>query len=197
MSDELRWVPKETSTPTDYKIFTVRKQLSQHPASRREAWFTQVHSPDWVNVIALTPDDDVVLVKQYRHGIDTITTELPGGMVDPGEDPVQAGLRELQEETGYRPREAYLLGTVHPNPAFLTNRCALVLALDAVPNDTRSLDPNEFIEVATAPFDHMADWVLDGRITHSLVVSAFFFLQNQVGALRRPTSEELPPRAWP
>ena len=86
--------------PTDYAIFDAHVCRSIHPATGKEKSFTVIQSPNWVNVIALTTDDQVVMVRQYRHGIDDLTLEIPGGIVDPGEDALTAVKRELYEETG-------------------------------------------------------------------------------------------------
>ena len=79
--------------------------------------------PDWINVIPLTDDGQVVMVRQYRFGIEGFTLEIPGGMCDPGEPPLEAARREMREETGYAPSEMIELGWVHPNPPLQNNRC--------------------------------------------------------------------------
>ena len=117
--DQLRWTITSRTPPIDFKIFSAYQHHATHGHSAREGNFTVIDSPNWVNVVALTPDEEVVFVRQYRHGTGQITLELPGGMVDPGEDFKQAGLRELKEETGYSGHETTLLGVVDPNPAFM------------------------------------------------------------------------------
>src|SRR5664279_4692538 len=106
-----------------------------------------MHAPDWVNVLALTPDHRLVLVRQFRFGVDAFSLEIPGGVMEPDEDPVAAGLRELREETGFTGRGARLLGSVHPNPAIQSNRCHIVLVEEAVRTEALEWDADEEIEV--------------------------------------------------
>ena len=177
MSDEkddwLRWTVQKKEPTTDYKIFGVRRQRSRHNASSRDGLFSIVDSPDWINVVAITPDENVIMVRQFRHGTDSITLEIPGGLVDPGEDMLSAAQRELREETGYVSDEWRALGPIHPNPAFMTNQCGLFLATNARCTSQLELDPNEVIEVVSHPLRDVPSLIETGVITHSLVLSAF------------------------
>lgn len=153
-------------------IFDVRSVEFRHPVRGTEREFVVISAPDWVNVVALTPDHNLVLVNQFRYGTNTFSWEVPGGVIDLGEDPVAAGLRELQEETGYTGKSARLLGSVNPNPAIMNNRCHLVLVEDAVRTCEQEWDPDEEIEVNVLPVDEVYAWAQSGRITHALVLNA-------------------------
>jgi ADP-ribose pyrophosphatase len=142
----------------------------------RSGDFVVVDTPDWVNVIALTADQRIVLVQQYRHGSDAVTLEIPGGMVDAGEDFLTAGLRELAEETGFVGEDAAIIGVVAPNPAFMSNRCATVLVRGVKAAGTTELDEHEEIAVWTPPLADIPDMIRSGRITHALVLAAFHHL---------------------
>lgn len=170
------WEVLERSVEADFRIFTAEKQVAVSPRTGRQHQVVVLHSPDWVNVIALTERDEVVLVEQYRHGIAQVTLEIPGGMIDPGESPAVAGVRELREETGYEGGEPILLGTVTPNPAFLSNVCHTILVRDARPVAEAQLDPGEDIAVRLVPRRDIPTLVRDGEITHALVVAAFHWL---------------------
>ena len=103
-----------------------------------------IDAVDWVNVIALTPDDLLVLVEQYRHGTNTVELEIPGGMVDRGDaSPVVAGVRELREETGYEGENARILGKIFPNPAIQSNTCFTVLVENCRPKHALEFDHGE------------------------------------------------------
>src|SRR5271170_6460920 len=112
----------------DFRIFKLRSDFKISPRTGREHDFFVLDSVNWVNVIAVTPDQKLVMVEQYRHGSNTVELEIPGGMMDAGEtDPVATAVRELREETGYEGDHARLLGRIHSNPAILSNRTFTVL----------------------------------------------------------------------
>src|SRR2546426_6885890 len=112
----------------DFRIFTIRADRKISPRNQHEQDFFVIESVDWVNVIAVTPDQQLVMVEQYRHGSNTVELEIPGGMVD-GTDasPEATGLRELREETGYEGEHPRLIGRIFPNPAIMSNVCFTVM----------------------------------------------------------------------
>jgi 8-oxo-dGTP pyrophosphatase MutT (NUDIX family) len=127
--------------------------------------------PDWVNVVPITVDGDIVLVRQRRVGTQTDTLEVPGGVVDPGESPEEAALRELREETGGVPARLVPLGVVHPNPALQDNRCHQFLAV-GVRLGPPDPDDHEKIEVIVVPRARVRGWLDDGTLSHALVALA-------------------------
>jgi 8-oxo-dGTP pyrophosphatase MutT (NUDIX family) len=118
----------------------------------------------------------VVLIEQFRHGTEEVTLEIPGGIVDRGEDPLAAGLRELREETGYEGGEARLIGRVTPNPAIMNNHCHTVLVRGARRAGAQQLESNEEIAVRLEPRERIDGLVRGGSIEHALVVAAFHHL---------------------
>ena len=107
-----RWEILGHRSQLQTRVFEVLGRTFRHPVRRTEREFVVIEAPDWVNVVALTPDQQLVLVRQFRYGIGEFSLEVPGGIVEPGEDPVVAGLRELREETGFAGASARLLGSV-------------------------------------------------------------------------------------
>lgn len=165
------------------RVFSVRRHLGISPGGDKRAPFVVIDCADWVNVIARTPAGEIVLVEQYRHGTDSVTVEIPGGIVDPGEDYVAAALRELAEETGYRPADpesAVRIGLVQPNPAIQSNRCATVL-VDGVLPGPAAPDEHEELAVRLAPLDEVHRLIRQGIIGHALVVAAFHHLHLRGG----------------
>ncbi|MCA9603039.1 MAG: NUDIX hydrolase [Myxococcales bacterium] len=139
----------------------------------------------------MTKDDHVVLVRQYRHGIDEVTLEIPGGGVDEGETHGAAAERELLEETGYRAKRWVRLGDVQPNPAIQNNVASTWLALDAERVDSPRPDPGEVLTVEEVPLAHVAELLRNGTIRHALVVSAFLHLLLKTGGrFVRPDLQE-------
>jgi ADP-ribose pyrophosphatase len=157
-----------------FRIFSLRIDRSQSPRTNEVHDFYILESTDWVNVIPLTPQNEVVLIRQYRHGIKDITLEIPGGIVGPNDSPEEGARRELREETGYQESEMILLGSVHPNPAFLNNRCYTYLAREVSLVGKQEQDEKEDIEVLLRPIDLIPRLIREGEITHSLVLAAFY-----------------------
>jgi ADP-ribose pyrophosphatase len=167
-----------------FRIFDLRMDRSVSPRTGAAHDFIVLESAPWVNVIALTEREEVVLIRQYRHGTREVTLEIPGGLVDAGEEPMAAAKRELLEETGYRGEEWIDLGYVHPNPAIQNNRCHTFLALGAKPAVEQSLDDKEDIAVLLNPLADIPRLIRRGEIIHSLVICAFwrFFMEYRPGA---------------
>lgn len=183
-----RWKKLGETILTTTRIFDLRSALYRHPVRQTEKDFYVIHSPDWVNVLALTRDRHLVLVNQFRFGVDAFSWEIPGGVMDLGENPLDAGLRELREETGYVGGEAKILGSVHPNPAIQSNRCHLILVENVQRSAALEWDPDEEIEVFTAPVDQVYDWARSGKITHSLVLDALLFFAPRWAELNKEES---------
>lgn len=181
-----RWDKGASRQLASTRVFDVKGVVYRHPVRGTEREFVVIDAPDWVNVIAVTPDHRLVLVRQFRFGIDTFSWEIPGGVIERGEDLLAAGLRELQEETGFVGKSARLLGAVNPNPAIMNNRCHLVLVEDAVRAVDQALDPDEEIEVRTLPVADAYTWAHDGRITHSLVLNALLLFAPRWAELNIP-----------
>lgn len=172
-----RWETLGRRSLAKTRIFDLDEVHFRHPVRETERNFVVLHPPDWVNVIALTPDHQLVLVKQFRFGLDDFALEIPGGVVDAGEDFLAGGVRELLEETGYAGKNPRVLGTVAPNPAMQSNRCHLVMVTDAMPAGKVAWDPDEEIAVSLQPVDEVLALARTGGITHSLVLNALFLFE--------------------
>lgn len=172
-----RWVRGEPRVVARTRILDVQNVPFHHPRRGTRRDFIVVDVPDWVNVLAHTTDDRLVLVNQFRYGIDAFSWEIPGGVIESGEDPVAAGVRELLEETGYAGDHARLLASVHPNPAFLNNRCHLVLVENCRLVAPTAWDADEEIETAVVPVEEVYARARAGGITHSLVLDALLFFE--------------------
>lgn len=128
----------------------------------------------WANVIALTKNNEVVLIKQYRHGVEKVLWEIPGGVVEDDEDPMEGVKRELLEETGYTASEFIQVGALYPNPAIQTNTMYCFLALNAEKVTTQSLDDGEEIEVHLVPLNELIAMTKRGDFPHALQVATLF-----------------------
>lgn len=158
--------------------------MFSHPARAAEREFTVIHSNDWVNVVAVTTDREMVLVRQFRYGSGAMSLEIPGGIIEAGEDPMAAGLRELKEETGYASGTARWLGSIHPNPAIQDNRCHLVWVEGVSLQGARELDEDEDIEVITLPVDEVYALAHAGEITHALALNGLFLFAPHWAAMK-------------
>ncbi|MDX1615096.1 MAG: NUDIX hydrolase [Candidatus Promineifilaceae bacterium] len=160
----------------DYRIFQLRRDTSRSPRTGKAHDFFVLDTGDWINIIPVTAQGQVVLIRQYRHGTEEVTLEIPGGMVD-GSDPSPqaAAEREMLEETGYAAEEVVHLGSVTPNPAILSNRCHSFLARGARQVAPPRPEGTEEIELELAELEEIPGLIAAGAITHALTIAAFYF----------------------
>jgi len=159
----------------DFRIFQLRAERRVSPRNGTEHEFFVIDCVNWVNVIAVTPDDHLVMVEQFRHGTNTVELEIPGGMMDPGEtSPVETAVRELREETGFEGEHARLLGTVLPNPAIMSNTCFTAIVEDCRLRHAVEMDHGEDLVTRLIPVADLPRLVTAQKIRHSLVVGALY-----------------------
>jgi 8-oxo-dGTP pyrophosphatase MutT (NUDIX family) len=158
----------------DCRVFSVERSIAESPVDGTRHDFYRIHSGSWAQIVPVTKDGDVVLVRQYRHGARKVTLEMPAGLVDPGEDPAQAALRECLEETGYRAENPISLGVVYPNPALFANRLYAYVAVDVVPERAIQNVGAEETEVVLVPTRELPKLMLNGTIDHALACTTFW-----------------------
>lgn len=168
------WRRAESKQIADCRVFTVREDFCERVSDGLKSSFFVMENPDWVNVIALTEEKEVVTIEQFRHGSGEITLEIPGGMIDDGESPESAVRRELAEETGYTSENFVFLGKSHPNPALQNNAMYHFLALDCRKTVETDFDEHESIAVKLASLREIDQLISDEIITHSLVLACFY-----------------------
>jgi ADP-ribose pyrophosphatase len=174
---DLAWKVIGSKQIADCRVFTVHRNMCKPPNSQEEHDFYILRCSNWVNVIPITTSNEVVLIEQYRHGTDSVTLEIPGGIVDPqDESSMHAGGRELLEETGFRAKEMIFLGRTHPNPAMQGNYCDMYLAPNVEKFQSPQFDWAEDIELKLVPYEQIPSLIETGAISASLVIAAFHFL---------------------
>jgi 8-oxo-dGTP pyrophosphatase MutT (NUDIX family) len=175
MGTPRRWEVVETEQLQECRVFSVSRSMARSPLTGETHPFFRIEADEWVNVVPVTPDDELVMVRQYRHGSREITLEIPGGIVDPGEAPAEAAARELLEETGYRAERVEAIGSVNPNPALFGNRCHTFLASEVAPVAAIQNTQLEETSVELVPMAEIPDQLRQGRIDHALVVAALYW----------------------
>lgn len=161
---------KEYTTPI-FNLFKRTLRLETE-SETTEGDFYILDAPEWINVIALTPGEEIVLVEQYRFGIEEPILEIPGGMADAGEEMIGAARRELLEETGYRSDKWSGLGRASANPAIMNNYTHIFLAEDCIYEGADNPDEYERINVHIVPLRKFLELVKDGTVHHSIVLAA-------------------------
>lgn len=167
-----KWDIIEDKKLLETPIFSLHQRELLPDKKKNTAPFVVLNAPDWINIIALTENQDVVLVEQYRAGIHESTLEIPGGMVDENEAPLEAARRELLEETGYQSENWLLLGKTSANPAFMNNYTSIFLAEECVKAGEQQLDGNEDIDIHLLELDRFLKLVQNSTVHHSVVVAA-------------------------
>ncbi len=172
------WKLKRTKPLHDYRIFKTRSDIRESPRTGNDHEFFVLESQDWVNIVAVTDENNIVFIEQFRHGISGTVLEIPGGMIEDGEEPKLSAQRELLEETGYTSEEFIEIGKVHPNPALFDNLCYTFLAKSAKKIKEPEFEGTEDIETILYPSKDIMELIQKGDITHSLVINALFFYMN-------------------
>ena len=173
--DALRWKELSRRRVTSHSLFDLHVAERESTQGARGE-FLILHAPDWVNVVPVLVNDAgeecFLMVRQYRHGADLITTEFPAGLVEKGEAPSAAAERELREETGCRAGRLTLISELRPNPAFMTNRCFTYLAEDLVRESPLSLDELELLEPVTLTVEETDSRMGGGELVNSMTAVA-------------------------
>ncbi len=164
------WKLLSSEEGDELPIFKVRYDWMKNPRNGAELKAVVLDVPDWVTVAAVTTDEQIVVVRQYRFGIAEFTTELPAGLVYPGEPHRDAAVRELREETGYTSNDWVYLGWVQPNPAYQNNRLHQWLARDVRLTDPCQLDEGEDIAVSLLTMEEARQEIATGRMRNSLAL---------------------------
>jgi len=159
-----RWVREGGRLLLSTRVLDLWSLRYRHPVRGTQKDFIVARAPDWVNVVAVTPEDKIILVRQFRFGSNDLSLEIPGGVMEQGEDPIAAAVRELSEETGYGGGRVSLMGSVHPN--------------GAVPTGPMKWDHDEEIQVSAEGVPEVLALARKGGITHSLTIAALMFYEG-------------------
>lgn len=184
MAKSFRRVASESVLRTP--IFGLRRDTVAHPDTDQPADVFVLESPGWVNVVPETPDGRIVMVRQWRHGSRSLELEVPAGLIDPGETPLEAGPRELREETGYASDRWTTIGQMLPNPAYQDNVCTTLLAEDCRWVGEPQPDPDESIEVVLAEAAEVRDLVRSGELRNSVALCAVLWWLDHRGRIEWP-----------
>jgi ADP-ribose pyrophosphatase len=168
------WRKLGTVREYDFTLFKVSEHRVLNPRNQSEQLRAVIDAPDWVNVIGVDTEDRLILVRQFRAGVWSETLELCAGLIEAGEDPLAAGLRELEEESGHLAKAARVLGKFRPNPALQNNWCHIVLAEGCEKRHAGRPDEGEDLHVELHPAASLRDLVRHGRVDHALMIGAFY-----------------------
>lgn len=183
-----KWEVRGSKKIFESRIFSITTKNCFHPEKKLSWDFSVVEASDWINVIALTPDDKFVLVRQHRLGTDEFCIETPGGMMEPGEAPEACAIRELREETGFEGTSVHLLKKLKVNPAIMANSISFYFIDGCVKKTSQALDAAEDIEVLLIDAELVPGMIRDGSIDHSIVVTGlglyFLSAHNRFGNIQ-------------
>jgi len=172
-SELVPWELVKSESFAKLRVYEVVHEERRNPRDGRQHSFCVQRSRDWVTVIPVTVDNEIVLVRQFRPGTGDVTWEFPGGVVESGEPPLSAVVRELEEESGFKPGEVMKVATLRPNPALIGNAMHVFLAKGCSPEGTRNFDDSEDLDTwaaTPAEVDRMVD---EGTMDHALMVAAW------------------------
>lgn len=173
-----KWEVLKETLYSSCRIYDVYKRRCKNTVLRKESDFFVIKSPDWCQIIALTEEEELILVKQFRFGSLEYSLEVPGGLIEEGETPLNTAVRELQEETGYKGTNETVIGMCEPNPAIMNNRSYFVLINNCKQVSAPNWDEHEQIAVIKVPFKKAYHFVMEGKILHSLSQTAILMLKE-------------------
>lgn len=174
----LPWTRQSSETLADYRVFKMTKEVYLRPDGSGRHDFYVMLPPDWATIVPVTEDGRVVLIRQFRVGTAEVTIEVPGGVIEKGEDPESAARRELQEETGFLCADIIKTAAVRPNPAISRNTCYHFVATGCTGTGVTHFDETEDVGTFLATWDEIDKMISDGRIDHALILTALFFAKR-------------------
>ena len=179
--EEMTWKTLSSEKIFDRPWLTVRKDKVQLPNGHVNNEYYTLHYPDWINVIAETKDGDIILKRQYRHALGMVSTEIPAGVIEEGEDPLHAAQRELKEETGYEGGEWTELMTISANPSTMDNLCHCFLAKGVEKDAAQHLDYAEDLEYFLVQKDEVRHMLESGKFIQALMLAPLYKYFYQFG----------------
>ncbi len=172
------WTLLDSRQIAQYPILRLREDRYRFEPTGAESNFVVCDTADWALIIATTTEGELILIRQYRHGVQEVVLEVPGGVLDHDESPEEAARRELREETGYEAGRVRYLGKMLPNPAINSARMHVLLAEDCRWAGPPQFDAFEQIELVLRPFEDVPKMIADGEIVHALVIASFALLRS-------------------
>lgn len=174
-SDDVTWTLLDESVVGAFSAFRVLRHTARSPRDGSVQRFDVVDRSDCVQVIAHAPDGRLIMVEQYRHGVQRVTLEFPAGVLDQGEDPVGGAIRELAEETGYRAAQGSVIGVADLDPSIETSRVHIVRLDDCRLNGRQEQDAGEAIRVRLVGADDVDELIRAGAISHTAAIAAWHY----------------------
>lgn len=179
----LKWEKVSSKYLLKEKWATLRVDTCKMPDGTLIDDYYVLEYPDWVNAVALTEDNEFIIIKQYRHAAEEIITEIPGGCIDPGETSENAIRRELLEETGYSFEKIQPLATLYANPSTSKNKTFSFLATGGKKIQDQSLDGREEIIVELVSLEKLKQMLADNEFKQALHTSALFYALNKLNEM--------------